>query len=115
MAGNIDSVNYKTGFASVEEEIDFLNRICAIEDYYNVSIAISDVISEEEYRLVLRISDLIMKDEVKFTWTEASFTGNLDVNFRKQLNTLEATEITISHIIYKGVKLFGARFELYYL
>ena len=114
MAGNINSVNYKTGFASVEEEIDFLNRICAIEDYYNVSIAISDVISEEEYRLVLRISDLIMKDEVKFTWTEASFTGNVDANFRKQLNTLEVTEITFSHVIYEDVKLFGACFELYY-
>lgn len=31
IAGIIDSVNYKTGFTSIEEEIDFLNRICIIE------------------------------------------------------------------------------------
>src|SRR5699024_6233348 len=78
MTGIIDNVNYKTGFASIEEEIDFLNRICVIEDYYNLSMTVPEVISEEEYKVTLWISDLIMNDKVKFTWTEVSLSGDLE-------------------------------------
>lgn len=34
IARNIGQVNYNTGFPSLEQEVDFLKRICAIEDYF---------------------------------------------------------------------------------
>ena len=88
IAGIINSVNYETGFESISEEIDFLKRVCAIEDYFHVELNISGDINEEEYHCVFRISELIFNDEVDSTWKEVSFTGVLGKEFRKQLEKL---------------------------
>ena len=115
MAGIIDSVNYKTGFTSIEEEIDFLNRICIIEDYYNVSMTVPEAISEEEYKTTLWISDLIMNDKVKFTWTEVTLSGNLEAGLKNNLDLLKPAETTISYVMCSNVKLFETCFELCYM
>lgn len=112
VAGTIMDVNYKTGFPSVEEEIDFLERVCIIENYFHVSLNITGQISEEEYRLTLRISDLVMNNEVQFTWSEASFTGCIGSEFRQHLNNWESLEITISYVAHSDVNLFGVSFEM---
>ena len=115
MTGIIDNVNYKTGFASIEEEIDFLNRICVIEDYYNLSMTVPEVISEEEYKVTLWISDLIMNDKVKFTWTEVSLSGDLEAELKNNLDSLKPVEATISYVICSNVKLFEACFKLCFM
>lgn len=115
MAGIIDSVNYKTGFTSIEEEIDFLNRICVIEDYYNLSMTVPEVISEEEYKVTLWISDLIMNDKVKFTWTEVSLSGDLETELKNNFDSLKPAEATISYVICSNVKLFDVCFELCFM
>lgn len=111
IAGTINNVNYETGFASVEEEIDFLERLCIIEDYFHVHLVVPESISEEEYGCVLKISDLIQNDEVKSTWTEASFTGTLDLHFKEKLETLDTPITMLSYVDTNSVNLFGASFE----
>lgn len=115
VAGIINSVNYETGFYSVSEEIDFLKRVCAIEDYFHVEMDISGDISEEEYRCVFRISELIFNEKVELTWTEASFTGVLRAEFRKELENLDAPIAMLSYVGVCAVNLFGAEFEFQYM
>lgn len=115
IAGIINSVNYETGFNSVADEIDFLKRICAIEDYFNVKLNVSGNISEEEYRCVFRVSELIFNDEVDSTWKEVSFTGVLGEEFRKQLGDLDTPIAMLSYVGICDVNLFGAEFEFKYM
>lgn len=117
IAGIINSVNYETGFESISEEIDFLKRVCAIEDYFHVELNISGDINEEEYHCVFRISELIFNDEVDSTWKEVSFTGVLGKEFRKQLEKLNTPTpiVMLSYVGICDVNLFGAEFEFKYM
>lgn len=115
IAGFINGVNYETGFQSIAEEIDFLKRVCAIEDYFHVEMCISGDISEEEYRCVFRISEMISKDKVESTWEGASFTGTLGAEFRKEIENMEEPISMLSYVGVCNVNLFGAEFEFKYL
>lgn len=115
IAGIINSVNYETGFNSIADEIDFLKRICAIEDYFNVKLNVSGNISDEEYRCVFRVSELIFNEEVDSTWKEASFTGVLGEELRKQLGDLDTPISMLSYVVICDVNLFGAEFKFKYM
>ncbi len=108
IAGYINDIAYKTGFASIDEEIDFLDRICAIEDYFKVELAPAGIISENEYRCVIQISDLVRNNTVSITWSEMTFTGILDQHFREELMTMNKELFMLSYIGTGEVKLFGA-------
>ena len=115
IAGIINSVNYETGFESISEEIDFLRRICAIEDYFHIKLNLSGDINEEEYRCVFRISELIFNNEVDLTWKEASFTGVLGEELRKQLENLNTPVAMLSYVGVCDVNIFGAKFKFKYM
>lgn len=115
IAGCIDSMEYKTGFTSVDEEIDFLERLCAIEDYFNVKLSPSGNISEEEYNKIIYISDLIQKGNVAITWSEIILTGTLDQRFREWLITTDSDFYMFSYVETDLIELFGASFEIKFM
>lgn len=115
IAGYINDMEYKTGFTSVDEEIDFLERICAIEDYFNVRLCPAGKISQEEYQSVIHISDLVRKDEVHTTWDEMTFSGVLDQKFREELMAMDAKMYMISYVGTGVVELFGTSFEFKFM
>ena len=115
IAGYINDMKYRTGFGSVEEEIDFLERVCAIEDYFGVTLAPRGEISNKEYEAVLHISDLIRNDEVKGTWSEATFTGIMSQHFREELISMDKELYMFSYVGISHVDLFGAEFEFRFM
>lgn len=115
IAGYINDMGYKTGFASVEEEIDFLERVCTIENYFGVVLSPRGEISNEEYEAVLHISDLIRNDEVRRTWSKATFTGILSQLFRDELITMDKEVHMFSYVGISHVELFGAEFEFRFM
>lgn len=108
-------MGYKTGFASIDEEIDFLDRICAIEDYFNVRLNPAGKISEEEYQSVIHISDLVRKDMVCTTWSEMTFTGILDRHFREELIAMDTELYMFSYVGTGKIELFGASFDFKFM
>ena len=115
IAGYINDMNYKTGFRSVEEEIDFLERVCTIEDYFGVTLSPRGEISNKEYEAVLHISDLIRNNEVKGTWSEATFTGIMSQHFREELINMDKELYMFSYVGFSHVELFGAELEFRFM
>lgn len=111
----INSFEYHTGFRSPNEEIDFLERICTIEDYFDVQMTIAGDISKEEYKTVVWISNLIMHDEVESKWSEATCTGILDHSFREELVSSGSEIHMLSYVRKIVVNLFGSEFEFKYM
>ncbi|MCM1148890.1 MAG: hypothetical protein NC319_02220 [Butyricicoccus sp.] len=111
IAGYIEDMEYKTGFTSVDEEIDFLERICVIEDYFKVKLNPSGDISKEEYDCVIYISNLVKKDEVITAWSEMTFTGILDQHFREGLIAMDSEFCMFSYVGTDKIELFGASLE----
>ena len=115
IAGFINGMEYRTGFESVDEEIDFLERICAIEDYFNVRLSPAGKISQEEYQTVIHISDLVRNDEVPTTWNEMTFSGILDQHFREGLMAMNAELHMFSYVGTDVVELFGTSFDFKFM
>ena len=115
VAGKIDAADYKTGFHDIDEEIDFLERICDIEKHFSISLHIEGEISEQEYHTILLVSDLIRNDEIEETWTNASFTGVLDERFRKNLIEMGAEMGAISYVGTSQIDIFGVHFDLKFM
>ncbi len=100
-AGYINDMNYKTDFASVDEEVDFLERVCVIEDYFGVELKLNGGISNREYETVLHISDLIRNDEVSGTWSEATFSGIVSPHFREELVSMHGIGTVLYVLLQK--------------
>ena len=115
IAGYINDLDYRTGFSSAEEEIDFLERVCVIEDYFNVQLFPHGEISNSEYNAVLHISDLIRNDRVIGTWSEVTFTGIMSQHFREELTTLDKELYMFSYVGVSHIDLFGAEFEFRFM
>lgn len=114
-AGKIDKTDYSTGFRDIDEEIDFLERVCTIEEYFDVSLHIEGEISEKEYKTILLVSDLIRNDEIEETWACVSFTGILDERFRENLIEMGTEMGVISYVGTSDIEIFGVHIELKFM
>jgi len=115
IAGNINKVNYQPAFSSIEEEMDFLERVCTIEDYFNITLDVCGELREEEYSIIIQISDLIQNDEVIGTWNEAVFSGIISQVFREKVLSMDDVPYTFSFVGNSCVTLFGTEIELSYM
>lgn len=107
-------VNYVTGFESIEEEIDFLERICDIEKYYGVTLNVHGDIEKDTYNLVLKISNLVRYDSVIDTWDIIEFSERLNGSLREQLTDM-SSPIPISFIQCMDVDIWDAKFKVEYM
>lgn len=114
IAGHIENVGYNASFPSIEEEIDFLERVCVIEDYFEVSLAVSGNIYQRDFDTVVYISDLVRNDKVEHTWTSFSFSSTINEKTRNSLLEMSGHQM-ISTVSECRLELFGniIEFKLY--
>jgi len=112
ITGKIFTADYKTGFASIEEEIDFYERICAIEKRFNVLIKVEGDIYESDYNLIKDISDLAMGKEVISQWDRQVFTCTIDSHFREVLTKFDESPCIISFIAGGTTTILGTQIEM---
>ncbi len=110
-AGAINNFEAETGFASIEEEVDFLERICAIEEHFNVHLDLPEEISGREYQCIIQISDLLLKEQVEFTWNETEFNSVVSDHFKEALIKLETPISMLTYVGITDVNIFGAEFS----
>ena len=115
IAGYINEMNLKSGFSSMDEEIDFMERVCTIEDFFEVTLTIDGAIRQIEYDTVIRISDLVRNDEISGTWSEATFNGIMSQHFREELISMNKDLYGFSYVGGSHVDLFGAEFEFRFM
>lgn len=112
ISGHISSFEYKTGFESIDKEIDFLQRICEIEDYTKKSIKIPEQILKSDISDVKCISELIRGNEVSCKWNEVSINSIVDDNLRKSVKNVNNVYPELTLVSTYTVKIFNLEFEL---
>ena len=115
VAGRMTEIDSMKGAPSLEEEIDLLERVCEIEDYFQVTLVLGNEITQSEYDMVIRVSDLIRSDEVLKTWDRVTFTGILDQHLREELTLMGEKSCRLSYIGTAHVEMFGAEFEFHFM
>ena len=111
ISARINDLELKSILNSIDEKIDFLKRICIIEDFFKVLLIPHGVFLNNEYEIVKRISDLVMHKEVKGAWSEASMLVTLDDSSREKITSVEDTTHVLCYIETDRVKLFNSEFE----
>ena len=114
-AGRMNEVDSKNESPSLGEEIDLLERVCEIEDYFQITLVLGSEITQSEYDMVIRVSDLIRSEEVLKTWDKMTFTGILDQHFREELTSMDEKPYIFSYIGTAHVEMLGAEFEFQYM
>ena len=115
IAGHIENLGYKSGFPSIEEEIDFIERVCIIEDYFDVILKPEGDISIHEIEETQMISNLIQNELVPSQWNQATLTGIIDQDSRQRILTMKDEPFMFSYVGISQVKLFGAQFDVKFL
>lgn len=108
------NVKYAAGFKSIEEEIDFFERICDIEKYYGVTLNLHGDVDYDKYNLVLKISNLVRNGVVQDTWNSFEFSRIMDSNLRKRLTEMNSP-IRICYIQHMDVDIWDAKFKVKYM
>lgn len=106
IAGNVNNFSLDTGFNDVEEELDFLKRICIIEDYFKVEIMIEDEIRHNDYKSVCQLSDLIIEKEVISSWSSFTFNKEVDQQLRDSIDSWENNEHSFALVTSCNSKIF---------
>lgn len=85
--GNIDQMDIE----NLNEEIEFLEKIVTIEDFFSVSICIPEIITPEDHVIINRIYDLI-QGSYKGAADRFDFSFELNEEVKKRI--LEMTELS---------------------
>lgn len=112
MAGETDPFEYETDFESIDDEIDFLQRICEIENYIGKHIIVPDQVTEIEVLQVKYVSELIRGNANEFEWSEQSFKGTIDAQFREAIAETDDGFHSLAVVGESAVKLFDEEFGL---
>ncbi len=96
----------------MDDELDFLRRICEIEEHFSVKIKIPDVIMTKDYKQVRYLSDLLRGERVKRNADEIKCTAIAGDGFR---NRMKETGDAIEDLVNVGpsrVTIFGSDFDI---
>lgn len=58
--------DYKTSFESIEQEVDFLDRVCELEKLANRTINLPNILSKEDFDTVFYATDILRGEVIKF-------------------------------------------------
>lgn len=111
IAGRIDKNDYESSGASLNDNIEFLERVCEIEDTFHIRFNIeSGDVEEEEYSIIYYISELIRHGQLTRTWAELTIEFEINHLFL-ETNLMKNTQYTFSYVLTRQVDLWGAVFE----
>lgn len=109
-SGELDGVKYKSSFGSIENEIEFIRSLVAIESHFNTSICISDGISEEEYDDVIYLAKGITAGEVKGSWKNLTTVFEILDSNKEIWETMTSGTTRLAFEQQKCIEIFGHNF-----
>lgn len=61
---------YKTSFKSIEQEVDFLERICELEEFTIGTIRLPNILSKEDFDTVFYVTDILRGEVIKLKFDD---------------------------------------------
>lgn len=110
--GVFKNFTYNGGFESVDEEIDFLERIVLLEEHFGKNISVPNDIYQDDWDALCYISDIISGRTCSGEWQKQVFT----FEFSEELKTaIQNTDEKIFNLSYTGtvtVPLWDEKYEI---
>lgn len=106
----LGTVDYKE-FENLDAEIEFLQKIIAIEDYFTSQITIPEEITTKDHSEINQLFDLI-NDSYQGQWEEMEFTYILTEETKGRIAELKDTPCALLYTGERSFEIFGQVFTL---
>lgn len=110
--GKTGKLDYETGFDTIDNEIDFVEKIVAIEQYFGDSIHIPEEINQNYYYTVSYLAALIRGEESTGGWSKLEFDLTLTEDLKQKIAESDNLKFTLSYVGSISVTLFDKAYEL---
>lgn len=110
--GPFNDCTYVSGFESIDDEVDFLERACEIQSFFEIEFVLSGEIPIDVYNCIYWLSDLIRGESVELTESRFKMYITVDSHFKQQIANWENNPSNYSYVTTAEVSLLGARVEL---
>lgn len=112
LSGVLKGCDYKSRFANIDDELDFLKRICEIEKYFSVKLKIPDSFTRNDYKLVFYLSDLIRGERVKRNIGTIECTAIVGDEIKKTVMERGRETEDLVHVGPSRVTIFDHAFDI---
>lgn len=102
----MDSFLVSASDKDYKAEIELLKKLCAVEDYFNVSFDVDDGYDRDDVKIIYYLYDLINKESVEGTWETSSMTIILNQSFRERLEKSNGVMEALSYIGSCTISIF---------
>lgn len=110
--GKLNNVNYSGDLDAIEKEIEFLENIVSIEQYFNQPIIIPSKIDNEDVRAINFLVALIKKESYETKWTKFEFPISVSDNFKSKILDSNGTENNFAYVGTAHITLFDVTYTL---
>ena len=112
LSGVLKGCDYKSRFANIDDELDFLKRICEIEKYFSVKLKIPDSFTSNDYKLIFYLSDLIRGERVKRNIGTVECTAIVGDEIKKNVMERGGGAEDLVHVGPSRVTIFDHAFDI---
>lgn len=102
-AGNLDTVD----FDALDLEIEFLQKVIAIEDFFETCLQIPQEISVEDHKIIDYLYSMIKDGAYHKQWDKFQFTLSLSNESRKSIAEMEDAIYAWAYSCNVTAELFG--------
>jgi len=110
--GIIDNFKYSGAFSTIDEEIDFIDRVVEIEKYYNKVIELPEVIYQKDWEMVYYLSELIKGRACKGEWTKIEIPVDVRDKHKENFLKTEDKPFSLTYVGTVGVVLWEETYEI---
>ena len=110
--GVFKNFSYNGGFESVEEEVDFLERIVLLEEYFGESINVPNDIYQDDWEALCYISDLISGRTCNGEWQKQVFTFEFSEDLKNAIQNTDDKNFNLSYAGTVTVPLWDEKYEI---
>ena len=110
--GQLGNVDYKCGLDKIETEIDFLEKIVAIEHYYKDTISIPEEIMLDDFQTISYLASLIEGKECTGNWSKLDFSMNLTDELKQRLIETEEVKFSLSYVGIINFSFYGKSYDV---
>lgn len=110
--GVFKNFSYNGGFESVEEEVDFLERIVLLEEYFGENINVPNDIYQDDWEALCYISDLISGRTCNGEWQKQVFTFEFSEDLKNAIQNTDDKNFNLSYAGTVTVPLWDEKYEI---
>ena len=111
-SGKFSNIDYQCGFDNVDEELDFLEKVVAIEKHFGGEIDIPSEITEDDYRVISYLATLVTGGVSTGSWSKFEVSIPVTDELKERMRSEDNSVFSLSYVGSISVSLYNRKYEL---